>query len=136
MSRQVEDRPCPSSQGTFMITEQRPVQSPISTRVLEGLLLLMWICAITTMLLVRTRRILHRNPCTIAGMASLLAGSELLSVIPPGSEWCDNAELRKRGVFDSHLFSLGWWGTKGGDRGHVGPRWGIDVGRADKSVYA
>lgn len=58
MSRQAEDCLYPSSQATFMITEQRRIQSPISTRVLERLLLLVWICAIITISAVRTRNTL------------------------------------------------------------------------------
>ncbi len=47
-------------------------------------------------------------------------------VIPTGSGWLSNKELRNLGVFEGYLFSLGWWGE--GDR----RRYGIDIGQAEK----
>lgn len=55
----------------------------------------------------------HDRPCSIAGMASLLAGSDLVScsrkVIPEGAEWMDDKEWKKKGIFEGWVFGLGWW---------------------------
>jgi hypothetical protein len=106
-------------------TRVRLQQSAISTRVLEGLISAMVLCTLVAFYLTRTREVIPVNPCSIAGAASLLAGSEMLKpdVIPPGSEWCDDEELVKRGVFGGLMFGLGWW---------EGKRFGIDIGRPEE----
>ncbi|KAI9709839.1 MAG: hypothetical protein M1828_002356 [Chrysothrix sp. TS-e1954] len=106
------------------LTQARLMQSAVSTRVLEGLLALTWALAVLTMVMTRTRNVLPKNPCSIAGMASLMIDSDLLTLIPRGSEWLDDKDLKKIGLFQGFLFGLGWWG-EGANR-----RWGIDVGRA------
>ena len=110
--------------ANFTLTETRLVQSSVSTRVLEGLLAVTWLLSVITMLSVKTRKVLPRNPCSIAGMASLLVGSDMLTLIPRRSEWADDKTLLKHGLFEGYFFGLGWWGD-GKTR-----RWGIDVGRA------
>lgn len=79
-----------------------------STQVIEGLPLLTFTftIAITTVGLVNAQITVFSSPCTIARRVSLLAESELLLVIPPGSEWYDKAELRKRGVHKGFLYHL------------------------------
>ena len=101
----------------------RLVQSAISTRILEGLLAAMTLCAIVTFLTIDTKCVLPKNPCSIAAVGSLLAGSELLTdkVIPLGSEWADDKQLVK--VFDGWLFCMGWW------EGNGKYRFGIDIGQ-------
>ncbi|KAF9895107.1 hypothetical protein FE257_000009 [Aspergillus nanangensis] len=103
----------------------RLVQSGISTHLLAGLLTGMVLCAAVAFFAIDTRRTLPKNPCSIAGQASLLAGSEMLgeNVIPPGCEWWSDRELRRRGVFGGWMFSMGWW--KGG-------RFGIGIGHAEQ----
>jgi hypothetical protein len=103
----------------------RLVQSGVSTRILQGLLGAMMLCAILTFFTMDTKRILPKAPCSIAAVASLLEGSELLSEshIPPGTEWCDDKELKKRGVFQGWLYSLSWWNY----RQDEGRRFGVDV---------
>lgn len=114
-------------------------QSPISTRILEGLLAAMFVCAALTFALLDTRRVLPKNPCSIGAVGSLLVGSSLLASIPEGAEWMSDKQLRQKGVFEGMTFSLGWWG---GDEGSgsdgdgrstsigTGRRFGIDVGSA------
>ena len=59
----------------------------------------------------RLGRVLPKNPCSIAIVASMLAESKILSerTIPSGSEWCSDEELWERGVFEGHTYTLGWW---------------------------
>jgi hypothetical protein len=93
----------------------RLVQNAISTRVLEALLGTILVCAIGASLLIDTRTVLPKNPCSIAAVASLLADSEIRDqkngIIPPGAEWMSNKELEKRGVFKGYKFRMGWFGT-------------------------
>lgn len=76
------------------------------------------------------RKLLPKNPCSIAAAASLLADSDMLKpeITPEGAEWMSNPELKKAGVWDGYAFSLGWWGTDGEEM-----RYGIDAGRANAS---
>ena len=62
---------------------------------------------------------------SIAARASLLAGAEMLDMVPEGAEWCSNEELEMKGVFEGLVLRLGWWEGKGKEGG----RYGIDVVR-------
>lgn len=70
------------------------------------------------------RHTLPHNPCTIAGTMSLLAGSEMLKLLPEGAEYMSDKELEKK-VFGKHRYSMGWF-----DDGEGGMRFGIDIGKA------
>ncbi|TKA72596.1 hypothetical protein B0A49_07756 [Cryomyces minteri] len=111
------------------VNRVRVVQSTVSTRILQVLLALMFVCAAVTFSIMDTRNVLPKNPCSIAAVASMLAGSEMLhsSVIPEGSEWRDSDELAS--VYERWVFSLGWWGEKGSKES----RFGVDVGAAEKT---
>jgi hypothetical protein len=121
-------------------------QSELSTRLLEGLLAFLFICAATAYLAMNTRRILPCNPHSIAAIGSILVGSQLLNrtdedkvIIPQGAEWMSNSEMKKRRVFDGYMFSLGWWTgdgrleRRGGedsatiDENRTSQRYGIDA---------
>lgn len=108
---------------------QRLHQDPRSTYILEGLLAVMFLCAVVAMLAVDTKHVLPKNPYSVAAVASLLAGSEFLELIPSGAEWCKDSELRRRGVFEGYLFSMGWWGKAGSPE----RRFGIDIGKAERA---
>ncbi|KAK0663042.1 hypothetical protein DIS24_g1526 [Lasiodiplodia hormozganensis] len=122
--------------GTILYTARtRLKQSPISTRILEALLAIMFICAALSAALLDTNRVLPKNPCSIAAVATLLAGSELLASIPRGAEWMSDKQLKERGVFEGKVYSMGWWGGSVGDSdGSIsssgGRRFGIDIGTA------
>ncbi|KAK0614501.1 hypothetical protein B0T14DRAFT_528606 [Immersiella caudata] len=122
----------------------RLYQSAISTRILEGLLAVMFVCVMLSYMTHRhLRRLLPKNPCSIGAAASLLAGSDLLRRIPHGAEWMTKQERNELEVFREGLFGMGWWGVKeppgqGGDGNsdQGADRWyGIDFqwgeGRAD-----
>ncbi|KAJ5621127.1 hypothetical protein N7510_005111 [Penicillium lagena] len=70
------------------------VQEELSTRILQGLMGAMVV---------------------IAAVASLLYGSRILEndFLPSEAEWCDDNELKRRGVFEGRTFSMGWWTTAG-----------------------
>jgi Protein of unknown function (DUF3433) len=131
----------PSGQDTkplsgiyFFDQRTRLQQSEVSTRLLQGLLVLLLLCGIVAyaILWIDTkgrRRVIPRNPHSIASVACLLAGSEMVSErkIPPGAEWWSDTETKKNGLFEAGKFSLGWW-EDGGKEG--GSRFGIDVGKS------
>jgi hypothetical protein len=94
------------------------------------LLSLIAVCIAISFWSMNTREVLPKNPCSIAAAASLLAGSEILKHIPPGSEWCDDKHLESNGVFEGYLFSMGWW-DDASQRG--GRRFGIGIGRSEWS---
>jgi hypothetical protein len=105
---------------------QRIVQSALSTRILQVLLLVMWLCACIIYWLFDVKTLLPKNPCSIAAQASLLADSKFLDMIPEGAENATLEELMQMTPFKGHLFSMGWW-----DDGNGGRRFGIDIGMAD-----
>lgn len=107
----------------------RIVQDRASTYVLEGILAAMVICVIVSWVCMDTRRVLPKNPCSIAAVASLLAGSEILGqeFLGRGAEWLSDEQLKEK--FEGWTFSLGWWEQAAGGR----RRFGIDVGNADES---
>jgi len=116
--------------GTIMASSRQILyQDARSTSILTALLATMIACALTTLFTSDTKYVVPKNPCSIAAVASLLAGSDLLEVIPPGSEWCNDKELKKKGVFAGYIYSMGWWGQKGSPE----RRYGIDVGKAEKA---
>ncbi|KAJ4337910.1 hypothetical protein N0V87_004257 [Didymella glomerata] len=90
-------------------------QSALSTRVLDGLLLTIAICIAVTFLM-DTRRVLPKNPASIAAATSLIAGeSRMLSKesLPEGAQWYSDAELEAKRVWDGVFFRLGWWDSDG-----------------------
>ncbi|KAJ5607236.1 hypothetical protein N7537_003855 [Penicillium hordei] len=99
-------RHAPTYEGIFHDGRKYLVQSEVSTRILDGVLAGMVICALAVLCVMRTKEVLPKSPCSIASVASLVAESRLLELLR-GSEYSD-AELRKRGLFEG-LFSMGWW---------------------------
>ena len=102
---------------------------------LQTMLAILAVCAAATYLVMDTRRVVPHNPCSIAGMMSLLAESEMCStreIIPEGAEWKSRQELRRAGVFEGLLFRMGWHGgseeiTCVDEEGKRGGTFGIDV---------
>lgn len=94
---------------------------------LQVMLAFLAVAAIATYLLADMRQVLPHNPCSIAGTATLLAGSELCTrdIIPEGAEWRSDDELMRAGVFDGMLFRMGWR-DHGGD-GATEKSFGIEV---------
>lgn len=101
-------------------------QDRTSTTVLEVLLAVIFICTMTALWLFDAEQLIPKDPCSIAAQASLLAGSEFLRLIPPGSQALSNTKMAQVTPFKDHLFSIGWWTQEDGSR-----RFGIDVGQAE-----
>jgi hypothetical protein len=95
---------------------------------LQAMLLTMTLCGIGVYLTMHAKEVLPHDPCSIAGMMSLFAGSELTGsqrLIPRGSEW--NGVRDDERMWDGWVISLGWWKTV-----HGAERYGIDVGVAER----
>jgi hypothetical protein len=103
----------------------RVKQDKAAKAALQGILGFMVCCAAGSYAITRTKDVLPRNPATIAGSMSLLAGSEIVSrrVVPVGSEW--RSQKERRGMWEGWIVSLGWW-VRPGRR-----RFGLDVGRGE-----
>jgi hypothetical protein len=72
----------------------------------------------------RTRKVLPKNPCSVASVASLLVGSDLPNITPPSTEYLSNRQMREQGAFRGRLFSLRLWDER---------RWfDVDIGKADE----
>lgn len=86
----------------------RLIQNAASTHVLVGLLAFIILSIVLASLLMNTTRLVPLNPCSIAAMTSFLTESNMLrrDVIPEGSEWLDDMELKKRGIFQGMLFGV------------------------------
>lgn len=101
-------------------------QSMISTHILAALLAAILVATVTTTLTMKSRAVLLKNSCSIAAVASLLVDSDFLDMIPLDSDNLSDGELL--GLFDGHVFSMGWWA---GEEGEIGKRrFGIDFGTA------
>lgn len=92
--------------GRRRLVQNEPAK--IAMQVLLGLLVL---CLAVARPLLRVGKVLPHNPCTIAGMATLLADSNLATdkVIPAGSEWLDDEGLQSSRLFAGWTFALRWW---------------------------
>jgi hypothetical protein len=107
------------------------VGSKIAIQVSLGI---MFVCGASAYLLVQMRHMLPHDPCSIAGVGSFLAGSDMCGehmcrAMPDGVQWMSDHELAQNRVWDGQLFSIGWWEPK--KKGEA-QRFGIDVGRAKK----
>lgn len=103
----------------------RLYQSPIATYILIALLATMFVCALVTVLMFKPKGLLSKEPNSIAARAGLLAGSDLVKMLPEEAEWCSDEELRRAGVLNGLVFRLKWWGET--------MRYGIDI-EADTKI--
>ncbi|CCF41405.1 hypothetical protein CH063_00395 [Colletotrichum higginsianum] len=125
------------------VSRVRLLQSPISTRILEGLLLTMLACSLVVFALAGPAGILPKNPGSIASRMSLLANSTLLDHMDTADDFGTSrscikgkdgvtvveTEADRQEFFGEDTLSLGWWHSA--DGGNSGSRYGIDIGLAD-----
>lgn len=113
-------------------TRYRLAQNSVSKWVLQGILAFMAIsAAVAYIILWPMRTILMHQPTSIAGAASLLAGSRLMKsglVIPQGAETMSDKELvAARTAGDRARIRLGWWTNDGLPAEEGQGRFGIDI---------
>lgn len=113
-------------------TRMRLVQNRASAIVLEGLLGAILVLSVAAYSTTKIRGVLPHNPCSIAGVMSLLAGSQLTRLLPGDAEFW--SEKRREEVFRHWRYRLGWWDGNGRVVGRAkgrgedqGMRFGIDV---------
>jgi hypothetical protein len=77
---------------------------------LQAMLGFLAVSAILIYMFLDTRNVLPHNPCSLAGVATLLLGSELLTrdVMPIGAEWVPVEQLQRLPTFQDLRFYLGW----------------------------
>ena len=112
----------------------RLTQNNASKIALQTMLGAMFVCGIVAYALIGAQETLPHNPCSIAGTASLLAGSEMCGErmqarMPEGVEWMSNEVLTWHRVWDRWVFSMRLWDGAPGEQGQR--RFGIDVGAAE-----
>ncbi|KKY18655.1 hypothetical protein UCDDS831_g05937 [Diplodia seriata] len=93
------------------VAHTRLQQSAVSTRILEGFLALLAVCAIVAFWLNRPTRVLLEDPSNIAARMRLFSESSLLAMVPAedgGGLWDVDGEGRER-WFAGKTFGLGWW---------------------------
>jgi hypothetical protein len=95
-------------------------QDLVSTRILQGLLAAMILCALIALLTINLRNVLPKNPCSIAAQVSLVAGSQMMVELPTEAQWMDDKDFER--LFEGRKYSMGWTGGIEGER-----RFGIDV---------
>ncbi|KAB2569610.1 hypothetical protein BFW01_g12268 [Lasiodiplodia theobromae] len=109
-------------------------QSPISTRILEGLIAAMAVCLIAaavleTMTLGLAARVLPKDPGSVAAKMTLFAeGDAWPREVPVGADMWPDRVLVRKGVFEGRLFGLRWWG---GAEDGGGRRFGVDIASAE-----
>lgn len=112
--------------GTWMDTNRGVLrQDRRSKLALQIILAVMFTCGIASYLLIDTGELLPHDPCSIAGLASLLAGSSICEDHGPiGPQISEGRKVHGSG-WEMQKFSLGWWRSSTG-----GERFGIDIGSA------
>lgn len=118
--------------GTITVSNQlRLKQNNTSKIVLQALLATMLVCGIAVYALRDMGSTLQHNPCSIAGVMSLLAGSEMCerTVMPEGAEFMSDRKLGE--ALRGYLFSLGWWAASTRAGSQRAKRFGIDIGKAE-----
>ncbi|KAK8209451.1 hypothetical protein IWZ01DRAFT_483362 [Phyllosticta capitalensis] len=129
--------------GNMTSSRFRLQQSPISSRILEGLLAFMVVCAGISFLLGGGTKVLREDPGSIGAKMRLFVGSEMIKRFPEGAGDWDEKDLLKSGIFEGAVFRLGWWvggeyvggegsrgegeGEEDGSEGLKRGRFGIDV---------
>ncbi len=110
--------------------QSRLAQDEASKIVLQVLLAVMFVCGVAAYWLADTKRVLPHRPTSIAGLASLLVGSELVdgNFGRRGLEGMGEKGWGKEGGFEGELFGLGWW-----EEGKV-RRFGVGGGKAEGRV--
>jgi hypothetical protein len=101
-------------------------QNLISTRILQALLSVMLVCALVSLLTIDFRKVLPKNPCSIAAQASLVAGSEMMRDLPVEAQCMGDREFEE--LFQGKRFKMGA-AVSTGDRDG---RWGIDIDKGPR----
>ncbi|KAF2155693.1 hypothetical protein K461DRAFT_274707 [Myriangium duriaei CBS 260.36] len=116
-------------QGTLDNHQQTVVrQDRTSKIILQSLIATILVCSVTAYILIDAHEVLPHNPCSIAGAASLFAGSKMCDSFRQteaektlGSEDLKAWAAEKQREWEKATFRMGWWEDGGGKR------FGIDI---------
>ena len=114
--------------ATLIDPVARVRQDIVSTRIVQVLLGIMFLCTLVSMFYMNKERILPERPYSLATRARLIERSNMFSETIASfdqdariAEGTQNVRILRDG-----MFSIGWWGNKG-------DRWyGIDCGTAER----
>ncbi|CAN9307241.1 unnamed protein product [Alternaria alternata] len=114
--------------ATLIDTVARVRQDIVSTRIVQVLLGIMFLCTLVSMFYMNRKHILPERPYSLATRARLIERSNMFSETKASldqdariAEGTQNVIILRDG-----MFSIGWWGNKG-------DRWyGIDCGTAER----
>lgn len=95
-------------------------QNLVSTRILQGLLIAMLLCALVALLTSNPKNVLPKNPCSIAAQASLVAGSSMVADLPAHAQWMNDREFAR--LFEGKRYAMGW-----SEEGYEQGRFGVDI---------
>ena len=108
-------------QGTLRVK-----QNKTSKIVLQVLLGVIFVCMALAVTITKMKEVLMHNPCCIAGVAALWAGSSFCKneegKVPMEAVGMGERQLGESGVLNGWEFRLGWREDKKGE----GSRWGIE----------
>lgn len=120
------DTPPEMYAGTWMNTNRGVLRQDWRSKLaLQIILAVMFTCGIASYLLIDTGELLPHDPCSIAGLASLLAGSSICEDHGPIDPQINEGRKVHGFGWETQKFSLGWWRLSTG-----GERFGIDIGSA------
>jgi hypothetical protein len=110
----------PAEIKTVMATGSKPgdrmriIQNAVTKWILQGMLLTITTSGALAYWLTDMRYILPHEPCSIAGRASLLAGSRLCGELgSEGTRLWSEEQLRDTGFLAGRRLRLGWWDEDG-----------------------
>ncbi|KAK0633974.1 hypothetical protein B0T14DRAFT_508155 [Immersiella caudata] len=92
---------------------RRVIQDALSTRVLEGLLGGTLLLLVASWIFMRKTAVLASSPTSIASRAALIAGGNLLSLLPGNAQTRRPEEIATALGERTH-FRMGWWAGVGG----------------------
>ncbi|TGJ80385.1 hypothetical protein E0Z10_g8369 [Xylaria hypoxylon] len=87
---------------------RRLAQDPVTTQVLEALLVAVLLLSSAGRLLMPNTKLLPRNATSIANVAALVADGNLLSILPENAQFLSNEEIAAAGS-GRYILRLGWW---------------------------
>ena len=118
---------------------RRVVQDVVSTRVLEGLLGLTLVLLVISWVLLGETRILASSPTSIAAMAALIGGGNLIRTMGEQVWGDEKGDIDERKVGDEvEYFWLGWGPGGGDERSLAGEEFGSDgvEGKTQFGIFA
>ncbi|KAI0551678.1 hypothetical protein F4679DRAFT_593070 [Xylaria curta] len=90
------------------IGRRRLAQDPVTTRVLEALLVMTLVLSAAGRLLMQNTKLLPRNPTSIANVAALVADGNIGSILPENSQLLSEKDVLAT-VGRKYILRLGWW---------------------------